>query len=535
MNFIKVFVTVLSLIILSACGGGGGGDTSQQDPPKQSYGTITGKVSNNADGSPVTGAEVKVGALATTTGSDGTFTISNVPTGSGKVVNVTKRGFADGSRIANVTDNATTRTDVVLLPIAYTATFDPTKDATITVPGSTASVSIPANSLVTGSGSLPVGMVTISITPLDPSSTPQLMPGNYSTSHGTIMESFGAMEVSFTDSTGAALNLASGRTATISIPLAAGATSPPSTVPAFYYNTTTGKWEQDGTLTLAGTPPNRYYTGTVSRFSYWNADLPITTTCISGKVVNTAGAAVANARVEAEGRNYIGTSETYTAADGTFSILVKIGSTVIITAITSEGSSQSEIVTAGTGSSCTGLDTNLVIDSAASAKIILTWGVTPNDLDSHLTGPDPAVSPTARFHIFYRQKGIYNSAPYAALDVDDISSFGPEITTITRFYPGTYRYSVHHFEGSGDIHTSPARVELRLNGRTTIFTPPSPGSTAIGLNTVWQVFELEVSSSGDITIHRLDNYLVNVSVTDVQKMVTGPLEEKYLFSNLPAK
>ena len=73
---------------------------------------------------------------------------------------------------------------------------------------------------------------------------------------------------------------------------------------------------QEGTLTLGGTAPNQYYEGTVAHFSYWNADQVYNTTCITGRVVHASDNPVANARVEAQGRDYIGTSEVYTASDG---------------------------------------------------------------------------------------------------------------------------------------------------------------------------------------------------------------------------
>jgi hypothetical protein len=329
--------------------------------------------------------------------------------------------------------------------------------------------------------------ITANLTPIDPSSNPQIMPGNFTTSAGTQIESFGAMEVSFKDNNGAQLNLASGQSAVIRIPVAAASQgTAPATMPAFFYNSTTGQWVQEGTLTLGGSAPNQYYEGTVTHFSYWNADRVYDTTCITGKVVTASAAPAAGARVEAQGRDYTGTSQAFTAADGTFTIQVKANSTVIVTASTSDALSNSEVVSTGAaGGTCTAMSSDLtlgaIIGSAGSgsAKIKLTWGTDPSDLDSHLTGPDSATA-GARFHVYYSDKGSLTSNPFAELDVDDTSSFGPEVITISKFTAGTYRYSVHHYSGSGTIYSSPARVELTLNGSTTIYTPPAPGGTAIG-------------------------------------------------------
>ena len=40
-------------------------------------------------------------------------------------------------------------------------------------------------------------------------------------------------------------------------------------------------------------------------------------------------------------------------------------------------------------------------------RIVLTWGASPNDLDSHLTGPNANAS---RFHIYYAARGSFSAA-----------------------------------------------------------------------------------------------------------------------------
>lgn len=549
-NIFRYFgaAAVALALVLTGCSSGG-----SSGPSSTNSGTITGQIINNSDGTPVTSATVTVGTATTTTDTEGTYTLAGISAGAGKVINVSSTGFALGSKIVTVTNNASIRADLSLLPIAYTTDFDPTTTQTLSANAAgTAQVELAANALVTASGAAPTGNVTADITPVDPTSNPQLMPGNFSATVGTgsvatdgTIETFGAMEVTFTDSTGAALNLASGQSATIRIPLAAGATSAPATIPAYYYDDTTGKWVEEGTLTLAGTAPDQYYTGDVSHFSYWNADMPLVTTCITGRVVDDSDAAVAGARVVAQGRYYIGTSETYTAADGTFSLPVKATSEVIIYASTSDALSQSVVVTSGdAGSVCSALLEDLklgaVIGSvgSGSAKITLTWGTDPEDLDSHLTGPVPGGSDSERFHVYFVDKGDLAAAPFANLDVDDVTSFGPEVTTITQLFPGIYRFSVHHYSGTGTIFSSPARVELTLNGVTQVFTPPDPGTTAIGEKSVWQVFEISVDSGGAATVTPLNAYLLNVdsfSVTSVAGPVLQTFEDPLIFSNLPPK
>jgi len=132
-------------------------------------------------------------------------------------------------------------------------------------------------------------------------------------------------------------------------------------------------------------------------------------------------------------------------------------------------------------------------------RIVLTWGENPEDLDTHLTGPVDDNS-NERFHLYFVNM---NPVSTASLDVDDVTSFGPETTTLTDPYEGTYRYSVHNFTtqnetGALEIEQSPALVEIfDSSGKVASFEPPSANSNS---GNVWRVFELEVSASSvDIT------------------------------------
>jgi len=64
--------------------------------------------------------------------------------------------------------------------------------------------------------------------------------------------------------------------------------------------------------------------------------------------------------------------------------------------------------------------------AAGQTRIVLTWGSTPRDLDSHLWVP----SGSTRTEIYYSSRGNAAAAPFAALDVDDRDGSGPETTTV---------------------------------------------------------------------------------------------------------
>jgi hypothetical protein len=141
-------------------------------------------------------------------------------------------------------------------------------------------------------------------------------------------------------------------------------------------------------------------------------------------------------------------------------------------------------------------------------RAVLTWGENPRDLDSHLTGPQS--DGTNRFHAYYLSK----THDVASLDVDDTSSYGPETITVSppsgssTLRPGVYRYSVHHYAGSGTIGTSGANVRLTRLTTTTTTTynyTPSAALTFSGSNDVWTVFELTVDSAGAMYIAPVDS------------------------------
>jgi len=180
--------------------------------------------------------------------------------------------------------------------------------------------------------------------------------------------------------------------------------------------------------------------------------------------------------------------------------------------------------------------------SANEVRVILTWGENPRDLDSHLTGPsdtsDGTTSDTEnRFHVYYS----YKNADVASLDVDDVSSYGPETITIVSPYeegdilrPGLYRYSVHHFSGDSDISNSNASVTLQIGTSSRTFSPPagSPGDNAL-----WTVFELYVDSDGAMTVYEVNTYTENQASYSVTSTRTGygSVENGIDFSRLPEK
>lgn len=76
-------------------------------------------------------------------------------------------------------------------------------------------------------------------------------------------------------------------------------------------------------------------------------------------------------------------------------------------------------------------------------RIVLIWGDSPPDLDSHLIGRTPAGD---AFNVYYSDKVYaFDGIEMANLDVDDTSSYGPETITILNRVFDTYTYAVHDY------------------------------------------------------------------------------------------
>ena len=129
-------------------------------------------------------------------------------------------------------------------------------------------------------------------------------------------------------------------------------------------------------------------------------------------------------------------------------------------------------------------------------RIVLTWGETPRDLDSHLSGPRNEDGD--RFHVYYSNKSATASTEdgnvtVARLDHDDTSSYGPEtITLIKLSNDSVYHYAVHDFTNrtsseSKALSMSGAKIVVyHGNGVIATFNVPI---NKVG--TVWNVFDIQ--------------------------------------------
>ena len=141
-----------------------------------------------------------------------------------------------------------------------------------------------------------------------------------------------------------------------------------------------------------------------------------------------------------------------------------------------------------------------------SIRIVLTWGVYPRDLDSHL---DIDLADGTHAHTYYSDKTYYRDGQLMAdLDLDDTTSYGPETTTVYVMEEGVYTFYVHDYtnrtsSNSTSLANSGAKVEVYLGNSSVAayvaYVPDDPG-------TLWTVFSYNsvtgmITPINDVTYH----------------------------------
>jgi len=117
-------------------------------------------------------------------------------------------------------------------------------------------------------------------------------------------------------------------------------------------------------------------------------------------------------------------------------------------------------------------------------RIVLTWGETPPDLDSHLVKIKDG---QIQYHVYYSNM---HPTDEADLDHDDTTSFGPETITIHNLDTNaTYKYYVHDYSNGGNhqdeqLANSQATVKVYWGDRTYTYYVPN------GIGNAWKVFEI---------------------------------------------
>ncbi|HEX5655053.1 MAG TPA: PKD domain-containing protein [Chitinophagaceae bacterium] len=299
--------------------------------------TVTASVAgivSDLNNAPVSGALVAAGASTTTTDANGQFTLIDIQLyEDAGFVKVTKEGYITGSRTFLVNSNTTNNIKIQLLPKTISGTIASSSGGNVDVTGG-AKINFTASSFVNAvSNTAYSGNVAVAGFYLNPADANfrQYMPGDLrgvsTTNKEGILKSFGMLSVEMNDAGGQKLQLAEGKTATITIPIppAMQATAP-ATISLWYFDETKGIWKEEGTATKQSTS----YVGNVSHFSFWNAGDQGADVQLDATFKNdSTGLALTNKLVTITSVNF-GTTNGYTDNNGKISGLVPANEALVL-------------------------------------------------------------------------------------------------------------------------------------------------------------------------------------------------------------
>ena len=281
---------------------------------------------------------------------------------------------------------------------------------------------------------------------------------------------------------GEKLQIASGKTATITIPIpSAMQANAPASIPLWYFDETKGIWKEEGSATKQG----NNYVGTVAHFSFWTAGQLGQSVRLDATFKDQAGMLLSNKLVTITSTNY-GTSSGYTDSAGTVSGLIPANETLVMKVFDqcnsiiytqnigpfSADTNLGNISVTVTASNCTigtpyitltlnGVDYSWAYPDSLNAyeRDDSVSGYHNTELygDVNTTIPRNSISFTIVHHNF--SPGNYDFGIFA-----DINN-----STYTGFYPGnTLRTTVTEYGDVGEYISGTASGQVRISG----LTPP---------------------------------------------------------------
>ncbi len=308
------------------------------------FGTV-----RDVNGAPVEGALVSFGTSSTTTASSGYYFFNNVACGARCFVKCTKSGFFNGSQGVISQLGGFTQADIMLLANTIDFSVSSTSSQNLFLTDGSGFV-LPANSVTYLDGSTYSGTVRVSMEHLDPAAEnfAATTPGGDligTDGSGTTRQllSYGMLMVEMTDDNGTPLQIASGQSVNINMPVPASMLgNAPATIPLWHFDENTGFWIEDGSASLTG----NNYVGSVSHFSSWNCDYPGSRATVRGRVLDCNNNPVEGLQVTV-GQSYAITNsegyyERFVPAETDFSIQVNqpqagiVSETVSVSALSAD-------------------------------------------------------------------------------------------------------------------------------------------------------------------------------------------------------
>jgi hypothetical protein len=317
----------------SGSGGASGndGDAATSDAgmdasgPATGNGVIQGRVAL-FDGKTVGGVEVRVGDQTALTDNRGLFRIEDVAPGQHQV-KVMALDYTSAQASVDVDQDGIAQLDLTVLQLETVSLADVQNGGTATQ--GEVSVTLPANALRRGNGSIATGQVEARYAVVNAPETIAAAPGGMraamSNGDQVLLESFGMIDMRFYQND-ELLELVS--QADLAFPLGPNGFADGEEFDVWSFDDHSGLWQLEGRGTVdksAGVAnPNGIAHLQATHMSWWNADQPLTEQgCITGTLLSGNGDPVASTTVNVTGVDYLSSLSTTTDEDGSFCVQVK--------------------------------------------------------------------------------------------------------------------------------------------------------------------------------------------------------------------
>ncbi len=273
----------------------------QPDLTKKVNSSVSGFVTNE-NNMAVKDASVLIGTTTVLTDKYGYFEARNVQmVQNAAVVTVSKSGFFKSIKTYIATANKAAFFRVKLIPKTSVSNMNGAVGGIVTFAGGL-SINFPAASVMNAStNTVHTGIVNVTAFYINPTAVDlnSIMPGDLrglnTDGELKLLTTYGMAAVELTGASGELLQIATGKKATITMPIPTTLSgTAPATIPLWYFNETNGLWKQEGSAAKTGNT----YIGEVNHFSFWNCDVPNNYVQFNCTVVNTTGQPLQNAFVK---------------------------------------------------------------------------------------------------------------------------------------------------------------------------------------------------------------------------------------------
>jgi hypothetical protein len=386
-QFLPLLYTLLALLVLTGYHCQKNPNTpdvpAPADPLQEKVtASVAGRVTDE-NGKPVSNAAIKAGSGTTTTDINGSFRLNNVQlTKNAGFVQVEKTGYFKTGRTLFATAGALHSVEIQLIPKTEKGTFTAASGGVVNVDAGSA-VNFPVSAVVNTATNTPyTGTVKVYGAYLHPDDPELLaiMPGSLTgittTNELKVLQTYGMIAIELEGSNGEKLNIAAGKTATLTMPIASTQlAAAPATMPLWHFDETIGTWKEEGSVTKQG----NNYVGTVSHFSFWNCDVPSNFINLRLSLQNQQQQVLRGYRVELRNTVTNAIANGYTDSAGTVTGAVPINAALEMRVINKCGTT---VHTQNIGPFATATDMGVItITTPVAATVTLTGTATKCNLE----------------------------------------------------------------------------------------------------------------------------------------------------------